>query len=193
MNFSMTYTIGIGALINGPSYNYLRKIEVQIGDTVGNFSGLGQPPHVTIKRAFEVKGISGIRKCERAMDALANKKKPFDVQFAGVGNFGNSVLYLRLAPNDTLVAMHSQLLDTLEPVFPKAIGTLEGENMVFHSTIAMGLEVEQYNKARELLDTYPVESLAFAGSVNKLGLFLGIENNTHWAVISEADLTSDGV
>ena len=187
----MKYTIGIGALINGKWANRIRELELQVGDMVNNYTGLGQPPHVTIKRSFDVDGIKGIRKCEEIMSALAKDcAGTFNITFDGIGHFGESVLFLQVVPNDTLLSMHKKLLTSLEPIFPGSTGKIEDGNMVFHSTLAMGLELGQFNKAQHLLNQYPREDLSFIIPIQKLGLFLGIDDNTHWVVISEVEVSS---
>ena len=53
----MKYTIGIGVLFDESTHNLIRDIELRLAKETKNFAGLGQPPHVTVKRPFDVDKI----------------------------------------------------------------------------------------------------------------------------------------
>ncbi len=181
----MPYTIGIGALIEGEANNNIRKIELGLADKIGNSKGLGQPPHISVKRSFTVPDLATIAQVEALMHEIAKKSRPFDVGLEGVGSFADKVLYLKVLANDSLQTMHQDYLNAFRPVLPESIGKLEGDKMVFHSTLAMGLTPEEFKEGKDYLDIAPEETYTFTTSINKVGLFLGVDDNSHWVVINE--------
>ncbi len=188
----MAYTIGIGVIIENPDYNRIRDIELNLANATGSFSGLGQPPHVTVKRPFVVDGLDDIQKAAKIMDKLAASTKAFKINLEGHKNFSDKVLYLEVVKNDHLNKIHEQLLAALEPLFPGSTGVFEGQKMIFHSTLAMDLSGKQFTVAEEALKHYDRKQLAFSVPIKKIGLFLGIDQETHWVIIKEASLAQAG-
>lgn len=181
----MKYTIGIGVLFDENSYNAIRDIELELSERTNNFSGLGQPPHVTVKRPFAVEGIEDIKKCESIMQDVATRAKSFQLELSGIGSFSNTVLFLRPEQNKNLEDIHDNLINEIESVFPSSKTVHEGDNMIFHSTLAMDLSPQEFHIAKNYMDSIPHEKLSFMVRVQKIGLFLGVDNNTHWITLSE--------
>ncbi len=181
----MKYTIGIGALFDESTYNSVRDIELILSNRTNNFAGLGQPPHVTVKRPFDVETIDDIGKCLSIMNDLAARTNAFDLKLSGIGNFSDAVLYLQPSHDQNLIDIHNELITKIESAFPGSKTNREGESMVFHSTLAMDLITQQFETAKQYLDSLAPEQLEFTTHVRKVGLFLGIDNNTHWVVIAE--------
>lgn len=184
----MKYTIGIGVLFDESTHNLIRDIELRLAKETKNFAGLGQPPHVTVKRPFDVDKIKDIHKCQEIMNDLAARSKPFNLKFSGIGNFSDKVLYLHPIYNENLVTIHNELVDEIETIRPGSKGTREGENIKFHSTLAMDLTTQQFLVAEQYLGSLNLDLLNFTAQVQRIGLFLGIDHNTHWAVIAEKAL-----
>lgn len=181
----MKYTIGIGTIFDESTYNSIRDIELKLANDTGNFAGLGQPPHVTVKRPFDVSNVEDIQKCLSIMSDLAARTKAFELELSGIGNFSDSVLYLRPTYSESLIAIHDDLVTEVESIFPGSKTMREGDNMIFHSTLAMDLTARQFESAKQYLDSLTPEQLNFTARIKKVGLFLGIDNNTHWIVIAE--------
>lgn len=114
----MKYTIGIGVIFDESTCNTIRGIELNLANDTGNFAGLGQPPHVTVKRPFDVSSIEDIQKCQSILSGLAANTETFDLELSGIGNFSDSVLYLRPTYSKNLIAIHDDLVTEIESIFP---------------------------------------------------------------------------
>ena len=184
----MSYRIGIGLLIDAPFYNNIRSLELEIAGATKNSAGLRQPPHVTVKRTFEVDSIADITKCAEIMGMVAKKYNSIPLSFQGIANFHKKVMYMQVAPSSPLRRMHKDLLTALELKFSNARSTLEADEMVFHTTLAMELSSEQFGIARQIADALPTDATNFTATAQRIGLFLGIDDNTHWIVLSDQKL-----
>lgn len=178
----MAYTIGIGVLIDGEQFNKLRAIELRLADKTGNTEGLGQPPHVTVKRPFSVETVSAISQVAVIMKEVSANFHPFVLKLKTHANFDREVLYAQVEENHTLTKLHRDLLEALSPLLPKE-NPLEGPDMIFHSTLAMGLSDKEYGQAEAELQKIVPEPLVCP--IEKVGLFLGLDNDEHWVVIDE--------
>lgn len=185
----MTYTIGIGVLIEDADCNRIRSIELDLANATGNFCGLGQPPHVTVKRPFIVNSLRDLKKTEQIMEELAAETNSFTINVNGFQNFSDKVLYLQVQKNENLWQMHNRLIASLEARFPGAKGVFEGSKMVFHATLAMDLNAQQFGLAHQNLSQYQPENFVFSVPINRIGLFLGIDQETHWSVVKETELS----
>jgi 2'-5' RNA ligase len=182
----MKFTIGIGVLIEGDAFNSLRNTELRLRLKNGNADGLQQPPHVTVKRPFVV-NEEIFEHARSILHMTAQKFAPSQVKLTGESAFGTSVVFASVEPSEFLTRLHESLLKSLDThgVQPD---TFEGQNMVFHSTLAMNLTPDQFEKSQDILQnlrlTWPLIC-----NVSKLGLFLAIDDDRHWIVIDEATLT----
>jgi 2'-5' RNA ligase len=181
----MNYTIGIGALLDTDAFNTVRSLELAVASATNNFAGLGQPPHITIKRPFEVVSVDDIDKVLAQVEEVVEKTPAFTVQYSGLGNFGHTTLFLAVETSPELQKLHRELLSRLKESFTDAESPHEGQQMVFHTSIATNLQEDQFESARKKI----YGDVAVACHIRKLGLFLGIDNNTHWAVIAEKELS----
>lgn len=184
----MTYTIGIGALIQDDAFNHIRAIELDTAKVTSNYQGLAQPPHVTVKRPFTVEDVASIKKAGQLMHTIASQVNSFELTLNGISNFADKVWYLKVKQNDTLNNLHERCLDALTPLFSGCKGVFEGDKMVFHSTVTMDITPEQFKLAGEYLKSQSGGRYSVTTSITKLGLFLGMNNNTHWVIIDQADL-----
>jgi 2'-5' RNA ligase len=180
----MSYTIGIGALLDTETFNLVRSLELDAALATRNYAGLGQPPHVTIKRPFQVATLDDVNKLCKLLSDTAQQTSAFNLSYSGLNNFGDSTLFLAVRPSKELQKLHESLLSTLKTMFKSAESLHEGKEMVFHTSVAVNLEKGQLQTAKEKLRN----DVAVSCTVRKLGLFLGLDNNTHWSIISEAEL-----
>lgn len=180
----MTYTIGIGVLIEGDQFNKLRSVELSLTDKTGNTSGLSQPPHITVKRPFDVADVNQIAIVRDTMRKIAEKTKCFNVRLSGTASFSRNVHYACPLPSEALIRLHKDLLDSL-----KSLGVepneFEADNVTFHSTLAMDLTESEFEIAAKELKSTEIDMDCLIG---KIGLFLGLANNTNWVVIDIANL-----
>lgn len=175
----MTYFIGIGILFDTAVTNDLREIELRLASVTGNLNGLRQPPHITIKRPFEIESES-IEHVTEDLKRLLGNYKPFLVSLQGVDSFGTSVLYANVERNDMLTLLHKDLVSAFAK-YQTAPDPLEGDNVVFHSTLAAGLSTPECTKALDMLEDE--HGISISTTANEVGLFLGLDQGKYWSVI----------
>lgn len=180
----MTYKIGVGILLEDELHNQVREIQLRIADVTGNWQGLCQPPHITVKRPFEVASLHGLEHYSESITKATAELKPFEVKLATFGDFGGETLFVRAeAKSEELSDVHRHLVSIAGAA--NTTDQFEGDVMVFHSTIARGLTKSQFDAAQhELKDI----KLSANFTVKRLGLLLDTGKGMHWAVIREWNL-----
>jgi len=177
----MSFTIGIGVLLEESANNRLRELELALAKKSGNWSGLGQPPHITVKVPFEVESMEDVNKVRVLMHDLAKRTKSFQVEIDGYSNFGDKVLYGVVKNTEEFLQLSDPLIDALtEDGQPKEY---ERGRMIFHSTLATNLSSNEYETALKQLQD---ETLSITTAAIGLGLFMGIDNLQHWVVINQS-------
>lgn len=182
----MTITVGVGALIEQEQFNILRNIELSLAVKTGNWYGLGQPPHIAIKRPFQMEKAR-LEYVQSAVRQVAQGFGRFSVRLSGCANFDKKVLYIQVGDNAMLFDLHDQLLTTLASLYKKS-NQSKGPDMIFHSTLAMNLSPEEYEIAssemKKLMPSHPIVC-----DIKKIGVFLSVDNSRHWVVIGEYPLS----
>ncbi|MDB5258872.1 MAG: Diverged enzyme [Candidatus Taylorbacteria bacterium] len=93
------------------------------------------PPHLTLKRPFEL-DEQGMEALCRSLDAFAASHKPSGYSLSGFGNFGNGVIYVDAIPSQEMSRDVLDLLNSLREI--KAIAFDEFDNGGdFHASVAM--------------------------------------------------------
>lgn len=177
----MSYTIGIGILLDEKTCNKLRNLELSLYEKNKNTSGLGQPPHITIKVPFAVPRLKEVETTANFMAELASKTNSFDIHLKDFGNFGKKVIYAKVSDNEVI---HKLSMTSIEHLAPIDEQQDEKSNMIFHSTLAMHLTPREYEISQKSLVN---EIMDINAKAIGLGLFLGIDNFTHWAVIRQVN------
>lgn len=180
----MSYTVGIGALVDGETFNKVRSLELTIAAATGSYTGLGQPPHITVKRPFQIGSVDDIAKLQSLVADIARTTPAFTVVYGGLDNFDDTALFLAVAPSRNLEILHETLLSKLQTTFGSVEAPHEGTEMVYHTSVALGLQGGQAQQLVAKLDN----SLPTSCIIHKLGIFLGLDDNTHWSIISEIKL-----
>ena len=175
--------IGFGVLLEGECFNYARRVELELRRWFGMNDGLKQPPHITFKTPFTV---SSIEPFANYLDELAATTLPFDVTVEGVGAFAPHVLYLDVQPNQQLFALHTRVLQELASTYQVPSGRFEGQQVKFHSTVAIGDPASNgFDEAKEWL-RQGSPSLTF--TVQTFGLFYYLEPDGGWIVCHQSRL-----
>lgn len=182
----MPYSIGIGVLLEGVAFNELRALEMELAERVGNTNGLVQPPHITVKAPFSVPDYDTVRQVISAMEEIAERIPPFSIELNGFADFGGSVLFAKVTPNEEIRALHQHYLTRIEAIVPGARGQFEGDNVVFHSSIALGLNPPQFDNALKHLQQRWLRSYRRRVYAEKVGLFMNL--NDQWIVVHETQL-----
>lgn len=178
----MSLKVGIGALIDGDVYNDIRLLELRIAGATGNWAGLGQPPHITIKRPFELGGVDDLQKVAEIFDEVLAGMQSFPVFYTGIGDFDKKILFLRVDKNEQL----DHLYQLLRSVFPAASQQENVKEMIFHTTLALSLDSEQFTRARKAANNL-APALLEEVSISKIGLFFSTDGS-HWTTVREVKL-----
>ncbi len=179
--------IGFGVLLEGEQFNYARRVELELRRWFGMNDGLKQPPHITFKAPF---AVSSMEPFANYLDELAATTLPFDVTIKGVGAFPPHVLYLNVQPNQRLFALHTRVLVELEREFQVQPGRFEGQQVKFHSTVAIGKPTEEaFVTAQEWLRQNPA---SFTFIVRTFGLFYRLEPDGGWIICHHSALGEPG-
>lgn len=127
----------------------VRALQAELARACGLRCDTATPPHVTLKLGFAAPDRAPV---EAWLAALAASTEPFELAVAGVGTFDEGVLYLDVAPQPRLVALHRQVVLGLEARFGVAPWPLEQAGRFhFHVTLATGLPPPVLEAARRHL------------------------------------------
>lgn len=158
--------IGFAILLDGESYNFARQIELELCDKFGLCWGLRQSPHITIKAPFDTNKLEPF---VDYLESLAKEIGPFDVELDGFNYFKPKVIFLDVKENPSLKELHFRILKDLKEIFEIEPNPLEGENIKFHSSLALEDVTEnKFEKAKEYLTKYKPH---FKFKVKTLGIF----------------------
>ena len=186
----MTYQIGIGALIEDESFNEIRALELEIYENTNDFKGLIQPPHITIKRPFVVNNLEELKEVIRIIQQISKTTYQFNIELGSVENFSQTVLYLSLVNIKEIFNLHLKLVELLREKFPSSINEFDGDGVIFHTTVAMDIKAEIFDIEKKLILPKAKTILNKPVKINKLGLFLALDNETQWVVVFETPLTA---
>lgn len=180
------YAIGIGALLENKTFNMVRHLEIRVAEATSNTNGLNQSPHITIKRPFMVKSLKDVDDVKTILSGIISNVQPFNLEYIGLETFGDSVLYLAVKqPNEALQSLHSTILSRLLVSYD-AQASFEGDEMVFHTSIATNLQNGQMSLAKDAVKDSSMYGAEV--TVRKVGIFMGLDNNS-WVIISEHELS----
>lgn len=184
----MSYLIGVGLLLENERFNQVRKLELFLSEQIGNEHALRQPPHITVKRPFMVANSREVEKVIKIVSDLALKTEVIPIQFTGISNFSQKVIYIQVAKNDQLASVHRQLIDLFSLEFEHSVGELEQDKMVFHSTLATNLTNDEFVLGSRLLNEWKGSDLRFNTIVNRIGVFLSMDNGINWIIYAQIEL-----
>ena len=179
----MKLIIGVGLLLEGESYNKIREIEQIFSTTISNDHGLFQPPHITIKRPFQVKSLEDIQDISKTIEKFCKKQKKIKLKLSGIKSFTEKAVYFQVLNDSKVRSIHEDLLLILRSKHSIKAEAFDGPKFVAHSTIAMELDEKQHNEIeRKLIHKY--NKLRIDTTISKIGLFLNIDD-AHWIIIRE--------
>lgn len=176
--------VGIGLVPNEDVSTQIITLEKELSKFIGSDSGLKQPPHITIKSPFEVSDMTRI---EMFFDTFAETVTPIHIAFSGFGYFEPTTAYIAVKANKHLQTLHARLLRELEINLAVKPNIYEGNNAVFHTSIAINLSQNQYDSAYQYLSQLPLVS--FETIFSKIGLFLLKEDTNKWIIYKSTTLS----
>ena len=175
--------IGFGILLDDESYNYARKIELELCNKFDLCWGLKQPPHVTIKAPFKT---NNIKPFEDYLGSLAKKIKPFYIDLESFDYFSSNVIFLDVKENKKLLNLHLNIINDLKEDFGIKPNAFEGKNRRFHSTVALeDVTEEKFKKAKKYLQG---KNPKFRFKIKTIGLFYYLGKSGGWVVTKKVDL-----
>ncbi|MCK5015844.1 MAG: 2'-5' RNA ligase family protein [Candidatus Peribacteraceae bacterium] len=169
--------IGLAVLLDDFAFNFARKLEIDISKKFHTKKGLNQSPHITIKRPFECddKMFSDV---SEYVEKLSEETDPFSITIDGFDFFEPTVVYLNIKPSNELLELHKRINKDLLNKFSIEIGPREGENVVFHSTIALeDISEETFYKIKEYVLNIPFQHTF---NLRKIGLFY--KEDDYWII-----------
>jgi 2'-5' RNA ligase len=110
------------------------------------------PPHITIKSPFIYRATGAI--IVEKLEAVCQKFAPFPLQVGGIGSFGTSVLYLKVAETPELMDLHHRLVEELEGFVETFRPEHDGAGFHPHLTISEKLIAEDFQMLRQALGDY---------------------------------------
>lgn len=164
-------------LLDPPSYNYVRNLQVKIYKLFGVKEPLKLEPHFTIKYSFKINDLTAL---ESYFDELVKLTKGFEVTLNGIDTFDNekNVIFIDVEENNILTQLHLKIIKDLSQKFSANVREFEGEKLHFHVTLAYkDINKETFQEIKEYLkDEHP----NFKCKVKRLGLYLLPDESLNW-------------
>lgn len=176
--------VGIGLVPNENISTQIITLEKELSKFIESESGLKQPPHITIKSPFEVSDMSII---ESFFDSFAGTVEPIQVSFSGFDYFEPTTAYIAIKTNKHLQELHNRLLRELEVHLGIKPNMYESSSVVFHTSIAVNMSQDQFDRANQYLSQLPLVS--FETVFDKIGLFLLKEDTNNWIIYRSTTLS----
>jgi len=104
-------------------------------------------PHFTLKYWFETDDIS---KVEEVIEEFVNQNKKSKIRLGGFDNFENRVVFIKVKPSKEARETFKKFIQELKKIQWMPWRTTEGENLIFHTTIADECE-EKLNQVMDYL------------------------------------------
>lgn len=177
----------IVVLLDPPSYNYVRAIQLRMYECFGTKATLTLEPHFTIKYAYIPGNLS---LAENYFDSLISNTKEFDVNLSSIGSFDNSknVVFLNVEKNDKLQELHMSILDELAHRQLAQPGEFEGKDLHFHITLAYkDISKEDFQKAKLMLKD---EKPNFQFRVKRLAMYVRADDDAPWFIYKVGNLVA---
>ena len=140
--------IAIVLLLNNKIYNFIRKLQVEMHQKyqVG-FTAASAPPHISLKQPFS---INNLATAEHYFDEFVASIKPFEITFNKIelkfvpeNNQEKGILWLAVAPNNSLIDLHNRLNHELAQRFENTQADFDGPAYQFHATLAVGTHLSE--------------------------------------------------
>ncbi|QAA32516.1 2'-5' RNA ligase family protein [Clostridium manihotivorum] len=130
------------------------------------------PHHISLKQPFHIESLEEI---ENYFDEFVKTLKPIKVILkevkcypSSVFGYSSGVMVIEADKSQELQSLHKRLNEELEKIFGECKANFDGDEYIFHMTVAIGGgSFDNYEKALKLLDQqeYDIEVI-----FNELGL-----------------------
>lgn len=175
----MKYQIGFALLLPDSLNNLIRDIELTVSDALDNQQGLSQPPHITVKRPFEVSSRELLVQLDEMLREFSDFYSSPSLKYGMTRDFGKTSLVLLVDDPDPVEMLHVQLLEICSK-FSVMPDKFEGDNFIPHTTVAMGLNSANIHQANEILAQSKLQGIEFTPT--HLAILIFTDN--HWVTYS---------
>jgi 2'-5' RNA ligase len=178
----MQYKLGVAILLDDETSNRMRLLELEVASATSNTCGLKQPPHITVKRPFEVSTYAEAAAFSEEVRSVAQVTSAFSLVISGSGNFGEKVVYLPVVAEDNDAQLQALTKGLLEVTFRYDASIDEYEAVgqpAFHATIAMGLNGQQQVQALDIVRKAAFNATTVA---NRLAVLISVDDGQNWSV-----------
>jgi 2'-5' RNA ligase len=176
--------IGFAILLYDESHNFARQMELALCNKFGLCWGLRQSPHITLKSPFDTDTLEPF---VNYLESLAKEIVSFYIELNGFNYFEPKVIFLDVKENPSLKELHFRILKDLKKKFKIEPDKFEGENVKFHSSLALeDVTEEKFKKAKEYLTKYKPN---FKFKARTLGIFYHL-GDAGWVIVRRINLKS---
>ena len=181
----MKYVIGVGILLPEDIYNSVTGLQLKVNDKFSDSINpvLNQPPHITVKRPFVIDGKDKLDGFISKVDELIGKVS-LSVRYEGAGNFEDGTVYLSVSKDESLLHIHSELLE-LCAEYGVAPDGFEAANFKPHTSVSSETPEDVVGSMIGIVESDPVSSAGF--KPENAGIFLKSATDS-WTVIHESRL-----
>ena len=179
---------GFGILLEGPAFNLVRELELDLCERFGLCWGLRQPPHVTVKGPFEIDAWGPVT---QYLEKVSAEIAPFDIELRGFGHFGDAVIFHDVVESNALQDLHYQFVNDARRLFSAAPRPFEKENVKFHATLALeDVAPPAFERAWDYLQT--IESPPIVTVARAIGLFAILPENAGNIIVRQVPFGGGG-
>ena len=175
--------VGIAVLLDEYLFNKARELEINISKKFLVRKGLSQSPHITVKRPFLVDD----EKLQELFDYIQELKediKPFDITINNYGFFEPTVAYLNVIKSEQLLQLHNTINQDLLKRFSIEIGPREGDDIIFHSTLALSdFDQNTFTEIKNYLLSIPINHTF---QIGEIALFYKVDD--YWIIANKSSI-----
>ena len=171
---------GIGLLLEDELFNKIRVLTLDIGNSINRKDVFNQPPHITIKRPFKIKGLNDLKKVDRLLKYCSDTFSSIELEIIGFKQFGNETIYAYPEDSKKIKSVHEKTLKHAQ-----SLGIIksefEGDDYIAHVSVVTGLYENDMTKCSRFLKN---ESSIGTTVLSKVGLFISTDSK-NWIVYKE--------
>ncbi|MDP2670686.1 MAG: 2'-5' RNA ligase family protein [bacterium] len=124
-------------LFDEETTNHIRELQWHLTREYTLLSGRTFPPHLTLKSSFELP-YQDVFRLTAYIEEFTSQIAPFTLMTDRIDHFGDRVLYLHFPPTPELLHAHQTCLHGVQELFSVSPKPTEGEQVIFHATLALG-------------------------------------------------------
>ena len=174
---------GIALLPDKKTINLIRDLQKDLHQKF-DVRQSRQYPHVTIKSPFESGDVEVFDHYIRLLSIQHSKLK---LSVEGCSCFENNVVYILVKGDYILASLHKRILSDFSTLYNISPGLFEGENIIFHISIAV---VKDKRQAEDVLQYINDQLELHSIIADAFALFVFNEERSLWEVYNQYPLSS---